>query len=293
MIKNLVLIFTIFLLSFSLVLFAYLLKNEDLCCRYEICRTVTNMCEEEEDDGYTILESENGVKLYIEDIQSISLGDTVKGKVSGSWFFEGEFPVRVLDEDMELISTLVARADYWMTSDTVPFQFDLDFELEESSELTLRFEKSNPSDMIENADHVDWKVKINVAQETMVVNAFFPNSDMGSLQDCSKVYPVQREIVRTTAVGRRSLEELIMGVNESESDQGYFNNVNAETEILSLTISNGIARVDFSSDLEDGVGGSCMVQSIRAQIESTLKQFSTVQEVVISIDGRTEDILQP
>jgi len=35
------------------------------------------------------------------------------------------------------------------------------------------------------------------------------------------------------------------------------------------------------------------VAAIRAQIRETLKQFPTVDEVIISIDGRTEDILQP
>jgi len=35
------------------------------------------------------------------------------------------------------------------------------------------------------------------------------------------------------------------------------------------------------------------VTAIRAQITETLKQFPTVENVVISIDGRTEDILQP
>jgi len=45
--------------------------------------------------------------------------------------------------------------------------------------------------------------------------------------------------------------------------------------------------------LEEAVGGSCRVTAIRSQIEQTLKQFSTVQSVIISIDNRTEDILQP
>ena len=281
-----------------MIFFAYLLKNEDICCRYEICQRVTNICESDEEkaDGYTVLESEKGEKVYIEGVESLTVGDTIKGKVMGTWLFEGEFPVRVLDEDMELIDSISANADYWFTSDYVPFELTLDFDLVESKELILRFEKSNPSDMIENSDHVDWKVKVNVSEETMIVKAYFPNSNMGSLDDCTLVYPVEREIVKTIAVGRRSLEELIAGVNETEVEQGYFSNINENTKILSLTISNGIARVDFSYDLQDGeggYGGSCMAQSIRAQIEETLKQFDTVNEVIISIDGNSEDILQP
>ena len=33
--------------------------------------------------------------------------------------------------------------------------------------------------------------------------------------------------------------------------------------------------------------------AIRVQITETLEQFPTVDSVIISIDGRTEDILQP
>ena len=54
-----------------------------------------------------------------------------------------------------------------------------------------------------------------------------------------------------------------------------------------------MAYVDFDEQLEFQVGGSCRVSAIRAQIIQTIKQFSTVKDVIISINGRTEDILQP
>ncbi|MFH1582463.1 MAG: GerMN domain-containing protein, partial [bacterium] len=64
-------------------------------------------------------------------------------------------------------------------------------------------------------------------------------------------------------------------------------------EINSLSIINGVARADFNEQLEYQAGGSCRVGAIRAQITETLKQFPTVNEVIISINGRIEDILQP
>jgi spore germination protein GerM len=63
--------------------------------------------------------------------------------------------------------------------------------------------------------------------------------------------------------------------------------------IQSLTIENGVAKVDFDEQLEFQVGGSCRVVAIRVQIIETLKQFPTVNSVIISINGRTEYILQP
>lgn len=126
------------------------------------------------------------------------------------------------------------------------------------------------------------------------VKVFFNNIifDPG-LTDCSKVYPVNRTIKPTSAVARAALEELLKGLAVGESDLGYLSNLNSGIKIQKLTIQNGVAKVDFSAKLEEQVGGSCRTAAIISQIKTTLKQFSTIQTVVISIDGRTEDILQP
>jgi spore germination protein GerM len=41
------------------------------------------------------------------------------------------------------------------------------------------------------------------------------------------------------------------------------------------------------------VGGSCRVSGIRNQIIQTLKQFPTIKNVVISVEGNSEEALQP
>ncbi|MFA6424011.1 MAG: GerMN domain-containing protein [Candidatus Magasanikbacteria bacterium] len=126
------------------------------------------------------------------------------------------------------------------------------------------------------------------------VKVFFNNIifDPG-LMDCASVYPVNRAIKPTLAVGRAALEELFRGLVAGESELGYLTNLNTGVKIQKLTIENGIAKVDFSEELQSGVGGSCKVTAIRSQITQTLKQFPTVREVIISIDGNIEDILQP
>jgi spore germination protein GerM len=73
-----------------------------------------------------------------------------------------------------------------------------------------------------------------------------------------------------------------------------FSSINPGVILQQLTINEeGVAHADFSPELDRQVGGSCRVQAIRAQIENTLLEFPTVNDVVISINGRTEDILQP
>ena len=130
-------------------------------------------------------------------------------------------------------------------------------------------------------------------EEFTTVKVFFNNDRMDPEFSCNKVFPVEREILKTQAVARAALTELLKGPTEAEKAQGFFTSINPGVKIQELTIENGVARVDFDSQLEFQVGGSCRVSAIRAEITQTLKQFPTVNSVIISIDGRTEDILQP
>ena len=129
--------------------------------------------------------------------------------------------------------------------------------------------------------------------ELIIVEVFFNNDRLDPEFSCNKVFPVEREIPKTQAVARAALEELLKGSTEVEKEQGFFTSINPGVKIQKLVIEEGIAKVEFDEQLEFQVGGSCRVAAIRAQITQTLKQFPTVQSVIISIDGRTEDILQP
>ncbi len=71
-----------------------------------------------------------------------------------------------------------------------------------------------------------------------------------------------------------------------EADWGY------EVKLISLTITNGVATANFGQELRAYGGGAARVELIRAQIERTLKQFPTVQRVVIQIEGDS-NALQP
>ena len=63
--------------------------------------------------------------------------------------------------------------------------------------------------------------------------------------------------------------------------------------VNSLIVKDDIVKVDFDEQLGYQIGGSCRVMAIRSQIMGTLVQFSEINNVIISINGRTEDILQP
>ncbi len=143
----------------------------------------------------------------------------------------------------------------------------------------------------ENSDVSDDKEEaVDKNPETMTVKNFFGKKEEA---ECEETMAVERKIPRTTSPARAALEELLKGPTLLELEQGFVTSINTGVKIEKLTIEDGVARVEFDETLEASVGGSCRVAGIRWQIINTLKQFSTIKEVVISIDGRTEDILQP
>ncbi len=129
---------------------------------------------------------------------------------------------------------------------------------------------------------------------SQTIHAYFSSrAEDPETVECNRTYPALRRIPKTSAPARAALEELLKGTDRVEADKGFFTSINPGVKINSLTIANGIARVDFDETMEAGMGGSCRVAAIRSQITNTLKQFPSVQEVVIGVNGRVEDALQP
>ena len=224
----------------------------------------------------------------------------IKGEARGYWFFEADFPVKLFDDNGFLLGVRPARAlGEWMTEDFVGFSATLPFAVPSTPKGKLVLEKDNPSGLPEHADElavpVYFKEISETPQEFMAVKIFLNDSRYINEPyfDCSRTIAVERQVLKTQATARASLEALLRGAKQEEINQGYISNINPGARIKKITIENGVARADFDEQLEFQVGGSCKVAATRAQIVDTLKQFSTVKEVIISIDGRTEDILQP
>lgn len=156
----------------------------------------------------------------------------------------------------------------------------------------LVLEKDNPSGLPENYAELRAPVKSLVSLEKIKIKVFFNNNILDPAS-CNEVFPVEREIIKTAAVARAALTELLAGTTSEEERDGFVKIIGPDVKIQSLTIENGVAKVDFNEQLEAGSGGSCRSVAIIAQITATLRQFSSVKNVIISINGRTEDILQP
>lgn len=226
--------------------------------------------------------------------QAVQSPLVITGQARGTWFFEASFPVRLVKKDgTEIASGIATAQSDWMTQEFVPFSATLTFASDVEQEAELVLMKDNPSGLPENDDERRMPVRV-MNQNTMAVKIFLGSSVLNpNAMDCSLVYPLVRIVEKSQAVGRAALEELLKGASQAEKEQGYFSSLNSGVALESLKIENRVAYAAFDEALEQAVGGSCRVSAIRAQIVETLKQFSGVDSVVISIDGRTEDILQP
>lgn len=129
--------------------------------------------------------------------------------------------------------------------------------------------------------------------ETTKVKAYFLSDKLDPQQTCVRAFPVERTVPKTQEVAFVALSEMLRGPTNADKNAGYTTAIPERVAINSITISNGVARVDFNYALDGGVAGSCRVSAIRAQITETLKQFSNVQQVIISREGHTDDVLQP
>lgn len=110
-----------------------------------------------------------------------------------------------------------------------------------------------------------------------------------NIQDCSLVFPVEREVSKTLAVGQMSLEELFRGPTTEEQKNGYTSFFsNATKDILkSIRIDNKIAYVDLVDIrlLIPNASSSCGSAQFLSEMTNTLKQFSSIEKVVFAIEG--------
>lgn len=221
--------------------------------------------------------------------QEVGLPLTIKGEAR---VFENTFSYRLRNADGSTLVEGFGTANAPDIGQYGPFTVTLNYPRPTSSAGTVEvFNYSARDGSEENKVSIPVRFQ-NVASAT--VKVFFgsrtqdPNGER-----CAQVYAVDRRIPQTAAVARAAVEELLRGPSVDERARGYFTNINDGVEIRGVTILNGTATVDLSETVQQNVGGSCRVQAIRAQLTETLKQFPTVQRVVIAVNGRTDDILQP
>ena len=91
---------------------------------------------------------------------------TITGKARGTWFFEGSFPVILVNWDGLIIAQGVATAQGdWMTEGFVPFTATLKFEKPTNGTAgTLILRKDNPSGLPEHDDALEVPIRFDVEE---------------------------------------------------------------------------------------------------------------------------------
>ncbi len=228
--------------------------------------------------------------------EEISSPLKITGIVRGNGWsgFEGQVgTVRLFDErDNELGLAILTAKGEWMQQ-VIDFETTLWFNYQGNGSGKLVFYNENPSGEPAREKTFTLPVKLQKSSsEKTTFNVYFSQQHISNF-NCEEVFPYKREMPKTQAVATVALQELIRGPTDFEKYAGASTSINEGVKIQSLTIKNGVAKIDFNEELQKGVAGSCRVLAIRSQIEQTLKQFSTVKSVVISINGKTDGILQP
>jgi germination protein M len=117
---------------------------------------------------------------------------------------------------------------------------------------------------------------------TIVRSYFYLDGEPGS----AGLVALLREVPRTPAVGGAAMNALLAGPDPDDSGELAVSSAIPDgSRLLGLTIDEGIATVDLSSEYESG-GGSMSMFTRLGQVVFTLTQFPTVESVLFEIEGR-------
>jgi hypothetical protein len=91
-------------------------------------------------------------------------------------------------------------------------------------------------------------------------------------------------------VGADAMAALLEGPSDFEQEIGLTSAIPEGTRLLGITIEDGIASVDLSSEFTSG-GGSLSMTARVAQVVFTMTQFAQVDAVRFLIDGETVEAI--
>ena len=207
--------------------------------------------------------------------------------------FENQFNWKVLDADKGI--ELKSGTAYANAADAGLFGlFEIETILPEADTAKIIFQAFDYSakdgsvqDLVEVPLNFD--NKLNDAYEV-----YFSNNNLDPQITCVRVFPVIRPAGAGALNIKSALEILLQGPSAGEKEAGYFTNIPENVKVKSVQKTGNAVKVDFSSDIEKGMGGSCRVGAVRSQIYWTVINFDkTARSVIISVEGEAETALQP
>jgi len=231
--------------------------------------------------------------------ETVSSPLVVTGAARGYWYFEGSFPVALVDADGRLLARAPAQAQgEWMTDEFVPFLVSLAFDGPVTPTGTLILNKDNPSGLPEHAAEIRVPVRFfapSNPKRAVQLHFYDPGRDRdesGNIQ-CSRqgLVAVARQIPVTQTPIQDTVRLLLQG---GLTDQERSGGVTTEFPLSGLslegsTLNDGVLTLEFADPDSRTSGGSCRVGILRSQIEATAAQFPEVD----SVRFLPEELFQP
>lgn len=117
----------------------------------------------------------------------------------------------------------------------------------------------------------------SVAPITQAVRLWLTHEEFAGLT-------VRGALVVPPQFGTAAVNELLKGPTPAEAASGFGTAIPAGSQLLSLSVENGVATADLSGTFESG-GGSLSARLRLAQLVYTLTEFPTIQSVELLVDG--------
>lgn len=119
---------------------------------------------------FPILEKKDEITVSsIQDNQEISSPVVIEGEAKKEWFFEGQFPVYIMDNERRIVGNGNAVAkENGMNDDVIPFIATIDFNADAPTGFII-LEKNNPSGLAEKK--VSVQIPVQLIQKPLVREA--------------------------------------------------------------------------------------------------------------------------
>ncbi|MHB1322928.1 MAG: Gmad2 immunoglobulin-like domain-containing protein [Coriobacteriia bacterium] len=98
-----------------------------------------------------------------------------------------------------------------------------------------------------------------------------------------------RSVPATASAAESAMAQLLLGPTAAEDGWGLATLIPAGTRLLELSVSQGTARVDLSSEFVTG-GGTHDAMLRLAQVVHTLTQFPAIERVLLLVEGDVVDV---
>jgi len=201
--------------------------------------------------------------------------------------FESEIEYNLLTPNEKIIDHGVSITDATDLYEFGSFEFDILYPPTDEEFLYVDVFWTSPRNGLE-MDLVRLKVYTLKEEPKTTVKVYFADPGISEYGSCGDVDFEKRTVEKTVRVGELAIREMLKGPESNWAESS----IPEGTKFESLKVEDGLATLylDYPDDYQ--FGGACLAATVQAQIEETLMQFPTVQEVEIFIDGEN-DVLEP